>query len=421
MIRTVAPGAVRGTIRVPASKSHTIRALLIASLARGTSRIVSPLDSADTRACLSACASLGAKIELVPDGLSITGVGGAVRTPENVIDVGNSGTTLYLAAGIASLQPNLAVFSGDAQIRRRQAAPLLASLRDLGARAESTRGNGCAPFIVGSGIKGGRTSIACTTSQYLSALLLCAPLARSDVEIEVSLLNERPYVDMTLDWLSRQGVELDRDGFDRFRIRGNQGYRAFDATIPGDYSSATFFLCAAAITGSTIRIEGLEPDDSQGDKAVLDVLERMGCAVVREVDAVELTGGTLEAGEFDLNATPDALPALAVTACFASGETRLINVPQAREKETDRISVMQREISALGGNVEELPDGLVVRGRRDFVFSGGVAAGHGDHRIVMALAIGALGAAGPVEIDSAEAVDVTFPGFFELLDKVRDA
>ena len=423
MIQTAHPGTVEGTIRIPASKSHTIRALLISTLAEGDSRLVSPLDSADTRACVEACKQFGAKINKNRDTWTVTGVGSTPGVPEDVIDVGNSGTTLYLATGIAALQKDLVVFTGDSQIRSRPVGPLLDSLRDLGARAESTRNNGCAPYIIGGGLAGGKTQIESQTSQWLSALLLSAPLAKNKSSIDVPLLNERPYVDITLHWLQKQEIQFRNDNYQQFSIEGAQKYTRFEEHIPGDFSSATFFLCAAAMTRSRIRIEGLNMEDPQGDKAVLAMLERMGCVIsydtAGDVPAIEVIGGDLSGVEIDMNATPDALPALAVVACFAEGETRLINVPQARLKETDRISVMCGELRKLGADIEELPDGLIVSGDPEKPFAGGRVDGHDDHRVVMALAIAALRSQKPIEIETAEAAAVTFPTFFELLEAVR--
>lgn len=422
MNHTAHPGTVSGTIRVPGSKSHTIRGLITATIASGTSRLLSPLDSADTRACVAACRALGARIDTdsFADRWEVSGTGGRIRTPDNVIDVGNSGTTLYLAAGVAAAQEGIAVFTGDEQIRSRPAAPLLVSLNDLGARAESTRGDGAAPFIVGGGLSGGHTSIECRTSQYLSSLLLCAPLAGDDVEVSVPLLHEQPYVEMTIDWLSRCGIRVEHDdAWTTFWVPAGQRFRSHETPIPGDYSSATFFLVAAAITGSTVEVTGISRSDTQGDREVIRMLETMGCTARDTETGIELTGAPLSGVELDLNATPDALPALAVAACFAEGETRLANVPQAREKETDRIFVMREQLNALGADVEEIDDGLIIHGSRDLTLSGGTADGYGDHRVVMSLAIAALKASGPIEITTAESVAVTFPRFFELLEGVR--
>ena len=426
MTETVGPGGVAGTIRVPASKSHTIRALLLASLAEGESVITNPLDSGDAAACIAACRAFGAEIreETAPRRLVVQGTGGRLRTPDDIINVNNSGTTLYLALGLAALAGGWTVFTGDEQIRRRSAAPLLASLRALGAQAFSTRDSGCAPIAVRGPLRGGTTSIECPTSQYLSSLLLAAPLASGDTEIAVPLLNERPYVEMTLWWLDSQGIRLEREGLQHYHIPGGQAYRPFSAEVPGDYSSATFWMVAAAVSGSSLTLEGLDPADPQGDKAVLDILAEMGCRVERRRgNRVTVTGpARLRGGSFDLNAIPDALPALTVAACFADSPTTLHNVPQAREKETDRVAVMAAELGKLGARIEERPDGLLVRPRdaSEVTLTGGSVSGHGDHRIVMALAVAALGAAGPVTIAGSDAAAVTYPGFFADLRRLQD-
>lgn len=421
MKRTIHPGAVSGSVRIPGSKSHTIRALLIASMAGGESLIRQPLDSSDTRSALELCRAFGAEIEGDADPWRVRGTGGRVRGAR--IDVGNSGTALYLAAALAASSPEQVFFDGDDQIRRRSAGPLLEALRALGAEVAEEGRPGCAPFSVKGPMTGGTVSIECPTSQYLSALLLAAPLAPagSVTEIHVPLLYERPYAEMTLRWLDEQGIAYRRRELEWFEIPGGQRYRPFDRAIPADFSSATFFFCAAAVSGCSLTLEGLDLADSQGDKMVLPVLEEMGCDVRPSGRGIEITApeGGLRGGTFDLNAIPDALPALAAAACFARGETRLVNVPQARIKETDRIAVMAAELSALGADVSELPDGLVVRGGDTPGLRGGAVRGHGDHRVIMAASIAALGAEGPVTIDDDGAVAVTFPGFFHMLESIR--
>ena len=412
---SIVKSRLAGQVRIPASKSHSIRALLIAALAEGTSRLGNVLDSQDVKSCISACRALGAVIRENGNELTVKGTGGIPSVPENVIDVGNSGTTLYLTASIAALAQGWCVFTGDDQIRRRPVENLLQALRDLGVEAFTTRENGCAPFIVKGPLKGGQTTIECPTSQYLTSLLLSAPLAAEDTEIIVPLLHERPYVEMTLSWLEEQGIRVERDDFRRFLIPGGQHYTAFEKDIPADFSSATFFLAAAAVTGSTITLQGLDMNDTQGDKAVIPMLEKLGCRVSNETDGITIAGGTLSGCELDLNATPDALPALAAVACYAKGETRLVNVPQARLKETDRISVMAAELAKMGADVTELPDGLVIRGGR---LEGKRVSGRHDHRIVMALAVAGLGAEGTTIVETAEAASVTFPQFFTLLESL---
>jgi 3-phosphoshikimate 1-carboxyvinyltransferase len=196
-------------------------------------------------------------------------------------------------------------------------------------------------------------------------------------------------------------------------VPGGQRYPAFERAIPGDFSSATFFLAAAAVTGSELFLRGLDMSDTQGDKAVVGMMEAMGCTVRVERDGLRIAGPErLRGGTFDLNATPDALPAMAVAGSVAEGETRLVNVPQARIKETDRLSMMARELARLGAAVEELPDGLIIRGGG---LRGADVSGHGDHRVVMALAVAGLAAEGETTVDTAEAAAVTFPEFADLL------
>ena len=266
----------------------------------------------------------------------------------------------------------------------------------------------------GGGHRGGRIAIECPTSQYLSSQLIGCPLAEGDTAIRVPLLNEKPYVGMTLAWLDALGVPWQRDeGYGSFEVRGGRRYPAFERAVPADFSSATFFLVAAAVTGSELLLNGLDMQDTQGDKAVVRMMQEMGCQVAVEEDGIRIRGPhRLRGGTFDLNATPDALPSMAVAGAVAEGETRLVNVPQARLKETDRLSVMSRELRKMGAEVEELPDGLVVRGGR---LRGAQVEGHGDHRVVMALAVAGLAAEGATVVSTAEAVSVTFPTFVELM------
>lgn len=425
MKREITPGVkLPERVKIPASKSHTIRALLIAAMAEGMSTIINPLVSGDTRSCLEAVRMMGAEVKEEPGRWVVKGTDGlrCIRRPDGgrgiTIDTGNSGTTLYLSASLASLADIPVTFTGDDQIKSRPVGNLLESLRDMGASVAYAGRDGYPPFTIRGPLTGGRTTIECPTSQYLSSLLICAPLINGDTEIEVPLLREKPYVEMTLRWLDEQGIEYDNRDFSRFFVPGGQKYSSFKKQVPGDFSSAAFFLCAAAVTGNTITLEGLDMNDSQGDKKVVRMLEKMGCAVNTGDSHVTITGGSLKGQVFDLNDTPDALPALAVAACFAEGETRLVNVPQARLKETDRIAVMAQELSRMGADIRELPDGLVIRGRNPDSkppLQGTEVCGHGDHRVIMSLAVAALGAEGKTVIDDDSAVSITFPGFFDLL------
>ncbi|MHC4521589.1 MAG: 3-phosphoshikimate 1-carboxyvinyltransferase [Planctomycetota bacterium] len=409
---------LKGSVLIPASKSHTIRAVAIASLADGHSLIHNPLYSSDADAAVRCYSALGARIDTADANLwKVTGTGGRITPPQQTIDVGNSGTTLRIAMGSAALaEPGQSTtFTGDEQIQSRPVAPLLDALQDLGAACESLKGNDKAPVRITGTLKGGTTSIEAKTSQYLTSLLMCAPLATGDTEINVTLLNEPGYVQMTLDWLDKQGIAYENDQMRHFRVPGRQSYQPFDLPVPADFSSATFFLCAAALFGDEVTLQGLDFADSQPDKAVVEYLQAMGADIAIGAEGITVKAAPLKGGEIDMNATPDALPAMAVTAAFAEGTTRLVNVPQARAKETDRIACMAEELQKLGCRVEELPDGLIVHGS---TLKAAPVNGRHDHRIVMALALAGLGLDEPLTVDTAEAIAVTFPTFVSLMQSL---
>ena len=409
---------LNGTAAMPASKSHTIRAVAIASLAGGRSVIRNPLTSGDTRAAVDCYRMLGAEIDASDPNLwKVTGTGGRISPPEKTIDVGNSGTTLRIAIGSAALaQPDESItFTGDEQIQTRPVGTLMEALSNLGAKCISLKNNGKAPVRISGKLKGGKISLAASTSQYLSSLLLCTPLAAEDTEIDVTMLNEPDYVQMTLDWLDKQQIEYERDQFRKFKVKGGQGYKAFDDTIAADFSGATFFLCAAALVAEQVTLLGLDFSDSQPDKAVTDYLKAMGADITIEPDSVTIKAAPLKGVEIDMNRTPDALPAMAVTAAFAEGETRLVNVPQARSKETDRIKCTADELKKMAIDVEELPDGLIIRGGKP---QGAQLNARSDHRMVMALSLAGLCLDGQTGIDTAEAMSVTFPNYVELMKSI---
>jgi len=424
MFLTSNPSGLSGHVEIPGSKSHTIRAVAIASFANGTSHVHRPLISADTLSAVECYRSLGAEIQTDrKDNLwLINGTNGKLRPDKNEIDVGNSGTTMNLAIGSSALaDPETEIrLTGDYQIKNRPVGPILNAINDLGATGQTLAGNDCPPVSIAGRLRGGKTTIECKSSQYLSSLLLACPLADSDSEITVPLLYEPDYVRITLDWLDRQGIQYEMaSDMSFFRIPGGQHYTAFDRSIPADFSSATFFLCAGALVGENVIIQGLDFEDSQPDKAVVDYLIAMGADIACHHDGVRVGRSELVGCEIDMNHTPDALPAMAVTACFAEGTTRLLNVPQAREKETDRIACMAAELTKLGADVEELPDGLVIYGRADGAnLTPAAVSGHSDHRIVMALSIAGMALNGPITIDTAEAMNVTFPEYVTLMTQL---
>lgn len=415
---TLTPAKPSGTITVPASKSQTIRALLIACFSREKSIIRHPLLSHDTEACLAAVRQIGASCSVAEDGSEIRVDASGIVLPDKLtIDAQNSGTTEYLLVPMAASLGIPVTITGDAQLRSRPVGPLAAALRDLGAEAEATDGK--PPLYLKGPLKGGKTVIECRTSQYLSGLLLGSAMAEGDTEIECSLLYEKPYVSLTLGWLRRQGIEFTiTDDYMVSRVKGKQKYHGFDEFINGDWSSASFFLAMAALGGGPVTVRGLDRDDPQGDKAILDVLSAMGAEHSWDGNAVTVwRRGELKSGTFDLNAIPDTLPVLAVTAACADGTTILGNVPQARIKETDRIACMHEELERLGVSCEETEDSLIIHGTGKV--GGGEVKGHGDHRIIMALATLSAFASSAITIDDEKPAAITFPSFFKLLESIR--
>ena len=405
-----------GEITIPPSKSHTIRAVIIASLSLGRSKLLNPLFSEDTKAAIQACERLGAKIEQKSDSLIIKGFGSSPDKPSAVIDMLNSGTSTNLIMGILAGLGIEAEITGDASLQTRPVKSLAAALETLGCKIDFTEDNGCPPLKISGRIKGGKVTLdASKSSQYVSSLLIACPLAEQDTEIFVEDPTELPYIEMTLKWLDEQNIKYERDGFNYFRISGNQNYTSFEKSIPADWSSAAFPICAAAITESDVIIKGIDINDVQGDKAIIEYLKDMGADIRLEENGIRVKGGKLQGKKLDINATPDALPALSVMGCLAEGETKLVNVAQARVKETDRIKVMADELKKMGALIEELPDGLLIKKSR---LKGTKLRGHHDHRVVMALSIAAMTADEETLIDTAEAVSVTYPNYVKTMRKL---
>lgn len=408
-----ASSLLSGSILIPASKSHTIRAVAIAAVARGKSVLKNPLMSDDARSAVHGAREMGASVEIGKDWI-ITGTGGPPHASCRHINVGNSGTSLRILTGLCALANHAVQFDGDKSIRQRPMAPLLSALENLGITVIESAEGKC-PFSIKGPLQGGSTRVNGISSQFLTSLLIACPLAPGDTEIIVENLNEKPYVEITLDWIRRLGIQFEQNGLEWFKIHGGQHYHAFERQIPADFSSATFPLCAAAITGSEILIRGLDFEDHQGDKAVFGYFERMGMEISHVPEGVRVKGTELTGVDIDMNATPDALPAMAVAACFAKGTTRLLNVPQARLKECDRIAAMAKELTKMGARIEELSDGLIIHPGR---LKGSRVHGYEDHRMVMALSIAGLAADGETTVDTAESARVTYPAFVEDMVKL---
>lgn len=389
-----------GNVRVPPSKSHTHRAVVLASLASGTSTVRGPLLSEDTMATVEACEAFGACIDRVNAGLQIKGVHGKPQPPEGVIDARNSGTTIRFMTCVAALCNSRVKLTGDESVQGRPIEPLLKSLNDLGAEAVSLKSTGY-PLTVTGKLKGGKTIVEGISSQFLSGLLITCPLADLDSELVVVDLKSKPYVEMTLVHLERVGIKIHYENLNRFKIPGGQRIQAVNYMVPGDYSSAAFLMAAAYVTKSKIDISGLYPDDTQGDKTISGIIEEMKTGSHREID---------------LKDTPDLLPIVAVLGCYTDGTTVVKNVEHARLKESDRIASICSMLNKMGADIEELEDGLKVKKSR---LKGGVLDGHRDHRIVMALAVAGLGASGTTVIDGAEVISVSFPGFVETMKRIH--
>lgn len=416
MKKTIERASLQGELAIPGSKSHTIRALLIATLAEGVSVLKKPLFSEDVRACLAVCRGMGAEIVEMSEELQVKGVGKGFEFQQEEVDVLNSGTTLFFAAAIAALQSKPIRLTGDASLCQRSGEALLNALESFGAHITYEEKKGFAPFTICGPLRSGRIKIDCPTSQYLSALLLTLPLADGNFEIETGILKEKPYVDMTKRWLDEQIISYQCDeNYKKIFIPGGQLYRPFEKTIPADFSSAAFFLCGAAISGGRLTFTNLDMLDSQGDKAVVYLLEKMGCKIQIGKNRVEIQSGRLKGCDVDMNEIPDALPILAVTACFAEGKTKLFNAAHTRLKETDRISCMTKELKKLGAKITEFPDAMEIEGGG---LHGGEVESHGDHRIAMALSMAGLATAEAVSVKDAEAVEVTFPQFYDLLKEL---
>ena len=401
-----------GSIAVPGSKSHTIRALGAALMAEGESILYSPLDSADTRSVLGALRIFGADCREETDAWRIRGRGGRLAMPSHTVDLGNSGTGLRILTALAATQNFPVAFDGDASLRTRAMKGTLNALRSLGVAVEAAAGDKCPLSVQGpfSSASGMRIKVDGVTSQFLTSLLFALPLRECDTELELDFLNEQAYVEITLGWLDFLKIRYENTSdLLHFRIPGRQSYRGFERVIPADFSTAAFPLAAAALCGDGVEIRNLDFSDLQGDKRVFDFLEQMGASLVRgDQLTVRPSAGKLHGRAFDLNGTPDALPIMAVLGALADGETRLFNVAQARLKETDRIAVMARELPKMGAVITELPDGLVIRGGS---LHGAEVESYDDHRIAMSLAIAGLCADGETVVKHAESAAVTYPGF----------
>ncbi len=409
---------LKGSIKIPGSKSNTTRAVFIASLAEGKSIIRNPLPSADCLSTVKVCKNLGAEIDLGENWI-VKGVGKKPKCPSMVLDSGNSGTTFYIALAVAGLVDGYSVIAGDPQLSERPAQPLIDSLNDLGAKAFSTRNTGTAPVVVKGILKGGKTKLPGINSQWLTPLLISCPLSNGDTEVYVENLQEKPYIRMTLGWLKRQNISFKEENMEKFYLPGGQSYKPFNETIPGDWESACFPLVAAAITNSDITIYGVDINDYQGDKAIINILRDMGANIEvkdRGRNGIIVKGGKDFQGiEINCSDLPDIIPIAAVLGCRAKGKTVLTNLGASRLKETDRVRSITEELIKMGAKIEESENSLTIY---ESDLRGTLIDGRNDHRIVMATTVAGFIAKDFTLINNAEYVKISFPNFFEIMSQL---
>jgi len=424
-------GPLDGQVSVPGSKSITNRALLLAALADGESRLSGGLESDDTVVMRAALDALGIGLETTTSGdcdegrghgngeaerWIVHGRGGRFDLPDRALDCGNSGTTVRFLTAALTLAPGPIVVDGNPRMRERPISDLVTALRALGAELTIEGEADCPPVrIHGGGLAGGAALIdGSRSSQYVSAVAQVAPYADRDVELgfKDGIIVSRPYIDLTLDVMRAFGAEAEWRGDERLWIKAGQPYRARDYTIEPDASSAAYPFCAAAIAGGRVSVSGIPADSLQADFKILELLERMGCRVERRDDSVSVTGseGPLHSlGEVDMNDFPDAVLAYAVVALFADGPTTIKNVANLRIKETDRLAALETELQKLGARAQAGPDSLRIE---PGPMHGAEIETYDDHRMAMSLALAGLRVPGVIILDPG-CVSKTWPAYFK--------
>jgi len=402
---------VSGKVKIPGSKSYTNRALLIAALAEGVSRLENPLVSDDTRYMIQALKGFGIEVKEEPNAFIVSGKGGKLEVPNEEIFVGNAGTTMRFLTTFAALAKGKVRLDGDKRMQERPLADLLECLKQMGIRAIPTYHNGCPPIdIEGKGVPGGKVTLAGNkSSQYLTSLLLSAPYFQNDTNILIQGdLTSKSYADITLDIMQTFGIKVENNSYQEFSVRAGQIYKARTYQIEGDWSSATYFLAAAAITGGDITLIGMNPTSAQGDAQFADVLKKMGCEVHKSSDSLDLKGNVLSGIKINMNNMPDAVQTLAVVSLFAKGETTIEGIGNLRIKETNRIEALANELEALGAEVKTGEDFIIIRPRE---YVGAEIETYNDHRMAMSFAVAGLKIPG-VKIKNPRCVEKSFPDFF---------
>ncbi len=413
---------VDGEVNLPGSKSLSNRALLLAALAEGTSKITNLLESDDTRHMLNALKQLGVEYRLSEDKTecTIVGNGGPLQAESfEALFLGNAGTAMRPLCAALSLGEGTYMLTGEPRMKERPIGHLVDALRQAGAKINYLETEGYPPVqIEADGLDGGEVEIdGAISSQFLTALLMAAPLAKNNIKITISgELVSKPYIDITLHIMKDFGVNVVNNDYKTFEIQGGQSYKAVEQfMVEGDASSASYFLAAAAIKGGTVKVTGIGKNSVQGDVAFSDVLEKMGAKVEWGDDYVSVTKGELNAVDMDFNHIPDAAMTIATTALFAKGTTTLRNIYNWRVKETDRLFAMATELRKVGAEVEEGEDYLTISPPDQLMHA--AIDTYDDHRMAMCFSLLALDPVS-VTINEPECTAKTFPTYFDVLESI---
>ncbi|MCG9750144.1 3-phosphoshikimate 1-carboxyvinyltransferase [Vibrio brasiliensis] len=411
---------VYGEVNLPGSKSVSNRALLLAALASGTTRLTNLLDSDDIRHMLNALSKLGVSYRLSDDKTvcEVEGLGQPFQAADALeLFLGNAGTAMRPLAAALCLGQGEVILTGEPRMKERPIGHLVDALRQAGAKVEYLENDNYPPLkIFGTGLKGGTVEIdGSISSQFLTAFLMSAPLAQDDVTIKiVGELVSKPYIDITLHIMAQFGVEVENNDYQEFVIRHGQSYVApGDFLVEGDASSASYFLAAAAIKGGEIKVTGIGKKSIQGDIQFADALEKMGAEIEWGDDYVISRVGELKAVDMDFNHIPDAAMTIATTALFAQGTTAIRNVYNWRVKETDRLAAMATELRKVGAEVEEGEDYLIVTPPAQLTHA--AIDTYDDHRMAMCFSLVALSDT-PVTINDPKCTSKTFPDYFDKLE-----
>ena len=364
---------------------------------------------------INACRSLGAQVEWKGGSIAIAGLNGKIEGSKGDIDAGNSGILLRFLTAIAALGKEPVLITGDRSIRsQRPLTPLIEGLKMRGVQVSSH--NGFAPVAIKGPFQPGSAIISGEDSQPVSAMLIAMAFAKGASELFVKNPGEKPWVALTLDWFDRLDIPYQADNFERFRLQGSASYEGFEYAVPGDWSSAAFPVAAALVTRSELRIGNLDYSEKQGDKRIVEILQKMGANLHLEKNELYVgKSDCLKGIEVDINDCIDTVTILAVLACYAEGETRITNAKVAMTKECNRLACIAKELKKMGGKVEVTSDGLIIQGGP---LKGAQVCSHGDHRMALSLAVAALGASGLTRLEGCECVSKTYASFFSDLKKL---